>query len=353
MLIEIVFTPTWNRLCRDDFLLTCISMPKTDNNTKKNNSRLSKINRELLIFLVFLFIAVAFWFIQTFKDSLSMSIDYQLRINGIPDSVITTSKVPETINVRVHGRGFQLLKMMFSPQERVVDVDYKSMRDNNKALIIDNELWKRSFDRVLPAGISVSERSLQTLEIYYSNGEHKAVPVYLNGKISAKEEFVVCNVVFNPQMVDVYAPRVSFDTITAIKTVLTNYESLEDTVNVTLQLDPPLGVKCNPDYVNVSICVDMLSSKHISVPIYSINTPQNIVLKPFPSIASISFTVNASRLNEIKDDEFNAVIDYNSIKENDSQCKVNLTATPSGVTNVQYSPHYVEYVIEQLNEINE
>lgn len=328
-------------------------MPKTDTNTNKNNSRLSKLNRELLIFLVFLFIAVAFWFIQTFKDSLSMSIDYKLRINGIPNSVITTSKIPETINVRVYGRGFQLLKMMFSPQERIVDVDYKSMRDNNKALVIDNELWKRSFDRVLPSGISVSERSLQTLEIYYSNGKRKAVPVYLNGKISPKDEFVVCNVVFNPQVVDIYAPEVSFDTITAIKTILANYDNLEDTVNATLELDPPLGVKCNPDHVNVTICVDMLSSKQISVPIYSINTPQNIVLKPFPSNATISFTVNASRLNDIKDEEFNAVIDYNSIKENDSQCKVNLTATPSGVTNVQYSPHYVEYVIEQINEINE
>ena len=168
-------------------------MDKSENNAPHtNNSRLSKINRELLVFLIFLFIAIAFWFIQTFKDSMSMSIDYQLKITGIPKSVITTSQIPETVNVRVYGRGFQLLRLLFSSQERVVEVDYSSMKDNNKALLIDNEIWKRAFDRILPSGISINERSLQTLEIFYSDGKHKAVKVLFDGKISTKSDFILC-----------------------------------------------------------------------------------------------------------------------------------------------------------------
>ena len=69
--------------------------------------------------------------------------------------------------------------------------------------------------------------------------------------------------------------------------------------------------------------------------------------------ATISYQVNASKYNEIHDEEFNAVIDYASIKENDSRCKVNLTAVPEGVTNVKFSPQYVEYVIEQSNDNGE
>ena len=330
-------------------------MDKSENNAPHtNNSRLSKINRELLVFLIFLFIAIAFWFIQTFKDSMSMSIDYQLKITGIPKSVITTSQIPETVNVRVYGRGFQLLRLLFSSQERVVEVDYSSMKDNNKALLIDNEIWKRAFDRILPSGISINERSLQTLEIFYSDGKHKAVKVLFDGKISTKSDFILCDVILTPNTVDVYAPQNTYDTISAIKTTQINYEDLEDTTTVNIKLDPPVGVKCEPDQIEAKICIDMLTSKQISVPIYTSNCPPNIVLKPFPNQASITFKVNASRLKSIKEDDFSAVIDYNEIKnESGSQCKVNLTSVPSDISNVQFSPQYVEYVIEPINDTGE
>jgi len=324
-----------------------------DQNKKSKNSRFFKMNRELFVFLVFLLFAIAFWLIQTFKDTTSVSVDYQLKINGIPNSVIVTSKIPSDVKVRLHGKGFELLRLMLSSKEKVVEIDYASLKNSSKALVVDGEVWKRAFDKVLPAGISINERSLQTIEIFYSNGDHKNVPVAFKGKVTTEKDYMVGDIIIQPEFVDVYAPKESFDTITVINTSKPQLQNLKDTTTITLDLEPPVGVKCVPDQVKAVVCVDLQTTKRITVPIYTINSPQNIVLKPFPMTATISYQVNASKYNEIHDEEFNAVIDYASIKENDSRCKVNLTAVPEGVTNVKFSPQYVEYVIEQSNDNGE
>ena len=102
-----------------------------DQNKKSKNSRFFKMNRELFVFLVFLLFAIAFWLIQTFKDTTSVSVDYQLKINGIPNSVIVTSKIPSDVKVRLHGKGFELLRLMLSSKEKVVEIDYASLKNSS------------------------------------------------------------------------------------------------------------------------------------------------------------------------------------------------------------------------------
>ncbi len=329
-------------------------MAAKNKNKTKRNSRFFKLNRELLVFLVFLLVAIIFWFIQTFKNSTSVSLDYQLKVNGIPSSVIPTSKIPDRVPVKVYGRGFNVLKLLFTSfNERVVEVDYASLKDTSKALVIDSDIWKRAFAKILPSGVSVNEQSIQTIEIFYSNGHHKKIPVIFKGMMKTAKDYVVGDIILKPDYVDVYAPEEMYDTITFVNTVKIQRENLQDTLDVLLKLNPPVGVKCDPDTIKAKICVDLQTTKQVSVPIYTVNCPQNIVLKPFPMTATVTYQVSASKYNSIKDTEFNIVIDYLTIKENDSQCKVNLTAMPEGVSNVKYSPHNVEYVIEQLNDASE
>ena len=348
-MIEILSSPTWNKLCNAN-----PEMATKKNIRKKRNSRFFKLNRELLVFSIFLLVAIIFWFIQTFKNTTSVSLDYRLQLNGIPNSLVYTSEVPERIKVRLYGRGFNVLKLLFSSSnDRVVEVDYSLMKDTSKALIIDSDIWKRSFSKVLPSGVSVNEQSIQTIEIFYSSAEQKKLPVIFKGKMTTAKDYVVGDIILKPEYVDVYAPVNVYDTITVINTNQIELNNLEDTLDIQLKLNPPMGVKCIPDTVHAKICVDLQSTKQISVPIYTLNSPQNIVLKPFPMTATVTYQVSASKYNSIKDTEFNAVIDYLTIKENDTQCKVNLTAIPEGVSNVRYSPHNVEFVIEQVNNASE
>lgn len=324
-------------------------MAKDAKKKRNDNSRFSKINRELWVFLVFLVIAVIFWFILTFRNSTAVSLEYQLKINGIPNSVIVTSKIPETVSARLHGRGFELIKLIFS-RNRVLEIDYSSLKESDKALLINEDVWKRAFDKILPSGISVNERTLPRIEIYYSNGEHKLVPVKVEGNLTAEKEYIIGDVKLNPEFVEIYAPEDAYDTITVIHSQKINLTNLKDTTDFDLKLNPPVGVKCIPNRVKAKVCVDLQTTKQIQIPIYTVNIPQNVILKPFPMTVTVTYQVSASKYNEIKDEQFNAVIDYSSIKEEDSKCAVRLVETPEDVSNVRYSPHMVDYVIEQTSE---
>ena len=321
-----------------------------NNTINTDNSRFNKLNRELLVFFVFFIVAIIFWFILTFRNTTSVSLDYSITVRGIPNSVIVTSKIPEKVPVHLKGRGFQLLKLYFNKSQRMLELDYSNLKDNGKALVINEDVWKKAFGKILPAGISVHEAALPTIEIYYSDGEHKHVPVKVVGNITPDNEYILGNTVLQPEFVDIYAPKDSYDTITVINTRSISLNHLKDTTEVEVQLAPPIGVKCVPDKVKVKFCVDLQTTKHINIPIYTINIPQNIILKPFPMVVTVTYQVSASQFNSIKDEQFNAVIDYSTIKKSDNQCSVTLTHVPEGVSNVRFTPHKVDYVIEQNAE---
>lgn len=327
-------------------------MPENEKNIKSGNSWFSRLNRELLIFLVFLFISAALWLIQTFKDSMSMPVDYELNIVNKPESVVITSDIPEKISVRLYGRGFQLLRMIFSSQAKQLDIDYNNIRSNGELLVIENEHWKRAFDRVLPKGLNVNERSLPRLELFYTNGAPKKVPVLFCGKVSWKEDYVITDTVLLPSYVLAYGPASKLDALTAIRTDTVSFQNLDQTSMAELKLLPPLGVKCRPEHVNAEVRVDMISEQTYEVQILAKNCPQDSVLKAFPTNANVTCRGRISRLKEINPDNFSVTIDYDSVRIGGDRCRVRLEQQPEGVTVIRQTPDYVEYIIEPVS-VNE
>ena len=86
--------------------------------------RFVTVNREIMVFLLFLIVAVAFWLSQTFKDHTTVNLEYELKIVNVPKNLIFTSDVPSTIAVAVSGRGFTILQYVMNKQHKVLSVDY-------------------------------------------------------------------------------------------------------------------------------------------------------------------------------------------------------------------------------------
>lgn len=281
-----------------------------------------------------------------------MPVDYRLNIVNKPKSVVITSDIPEKISVRLSGRGFQLLRMLFSSQAKELDIDYSNMRNTGEVLVIEAEHWKRAFDKVLPKGLSVNERSLPRLELFYTNGSPKRVPVVFCGRASGKGDYVITDTVLIPSRVLAYGPKSKLDTLSAIRTDTLDFQNLDRTTTGEVQLFPPVGVKCEPAHINAKILVDMISEQTYEVQILAKNCPQDSVLKAFPNNANITCRGRISKLREINSDNFSVTIDYDSVRLGSDRCRVRLEQQPEGVTVVRQSPDYAEYIIEPVS-INE
>jgi hypothetical protein len=106
-------------------------------------------------------------------------------------------------------------------------------------------------------------------------------------------------------------------TITTIRTQRVSYSQLTDTTQVLLALAPPRGVKCVPDSVMATICVDLFTTKKLQLPVLFENTPDNIIVRSFPSSVGVTFRVSSSLYSVITENDFALVVDYNSIKPGD------------------------------------
>ena len=309
--------------------------------------RLTKINHELWVFMVFVCIAVVFWFIQALKDQTSLTIEYQLELKDLPGSVIITSSVPKSVNVTIQGRGYALLEYITKRKSRSVQIDYADIPHSRDAFTIDNTVWRKAFAKEFNQGVVLSSVNPSIIEIYTSAGDHKQVPVKFNGRLKTQDQYQLCAVNVRPQYVDIYAPAEQFDTISSVYTEMLSLTDLKDTTILRIALNKPRGVKCVPDSVTVTACVDLFTNKTVKVPIYCENIPDDKILRTFPVMAEVSFSVSATMYPNITSDDFIAIVDYNSIQANDKKCKLSLKGHPEGISNVKLVPEYLDYIIEQ------
>ena len=316
------------------------------NNIVKRRMRLIKLNRNFLVFLIFLCISIGFWFLQTLKETTTVSHEYTLNLIGTPKDVIFTSNVPAKIKVNLTGRGYNFLNYLSKSNNHAINVNYEDLEVTDNRIIIDNTVLKRNLARNLGSGLKISSISPSQIDVYYSKGQAKNVPIIFSGKIKTGIQHVLCGIELLSDSAKVYVPYNMHDSIQAVATEYLSREGIEDTTIIRVALKKIEGVKIIPDSVDVRVCVDLFTEKTISVPIYCENIPRNKVLRTFPGKVDVTFRVSATMFNDIKEEQFLMVVDFNSIKQNDKSCKVELRETPEGVSHVRFKPENVEFVIE-------
>lgn len=306
-----------------------------------------KVNREFLIFGIFLVVSVVFWFIQSFKEQTTATVDFKLRLTGVPQDIVITSHLPDEVSINIGGRGFDIIDYMTQSTSRVLEIDYSTLPKEDGHIVIDNSVWRRLIAHKIGHSVTFNSITPSVLEIFYSTGEHRCVPVQFGGRVSVDQQHVLCGVELQPTYVDIYAPSAQFDTISVIYTEKVSLTQLTDTTTLRLALAPPAGVKCVPDSIDATICVDLFSTNTLAVPIYGENVPSNLILRTFPLTANVTFRVSSALYNVIQPSDFVVVADFNTIRPDDKQCALTLRKVPDGVSNVRISPERVDVLIEQ------
>ena len=312
--------------------------------------RLIKIDRNLPVFLLFLCLSTIFWFLQTIQESTEVILAYRLVIEDLPNDIVFTGDVPNQINVTYTSKGWNAFyyKFMRNEEPELV-VNFKDINQKSGKITIDANTLRRAILRKKPQGMTYKSSSPGKIETFYSNGQHKRVPVLFNGHVTTTAGRYQCGTIILPDSVDIYTPKHIYGSINNIKTENVTYTDLEDTLQTRLALLVPRGAKAIPDSVDVNICVDIFTDKTLQATVYSENVPHNKLIRTFPLKVNITFLVSATLYNDITADDFLLVIDYNELKNDSKRCRVHVRQKPSGIRNLRISPETIEYIIEQSN----
>lgn len=312
--------------------------------------RLVKVQRNILVFLVFLLISIVFWFMQALKENTTAQFTYQLNIINVPKEIIFTSEVPKSVVVTVNGRGWAILQYWSRNDRKELTVDFKDIDKINSKMTLDNNLWKRLTQREYGNNLKFVTALPSELDIYYSNGITKRVPIIFDGKITTESQHLICGMNISPDSADVVAPVYLLDSINEVRTVFQSIQNLSDTLDTKIPLKTLTGIKVIPDSVRLRVLVDLFTEKTLEVPIYCENIPANKVLRTFPAKAKVTFHVSATLFNKISPQDFVVVVDYNELDGEKKKCNLIVRSQPEHVTHLRVNPEQIEYVIEQALE---
>lgn len=316
---------------------------------KIRNFLLSKRNREFLIFLLFLFISVCFWLLQTLKNDFEATVTIPVTLINVPKDVVITQAPLSELKVVVRDKGTVLLTT-FSRKFSPITIDFGHyQRENHVVDISVNDFLKRIALQLGPSTKILSVKP-DNIEFIYSRGQKKKVPVHFFGSVSSGVQYYVTDTVINPDSVTIYAPSHILKKIHSVNTVYSKYSNLSDTLCRTIGFTPIHGVKYDPQHVIVTFPVDILTEKTNYVDIVGVGFPPGKILRTFPSKVKVSFQVGLRRFRFIHSSDFVIQVSYNElIKNSPARCHLVLKSFPYGVSHVRIIPEYVDYLIEQYH----
>lgn len=306
------------------------------------------LNKEFLVFLFFLAVSFGFWLIITLNETYERDIYMPLRLINVPNNVVITDPLPDSVKVTVRDRGYSLIPYYYSDAVQPIYLRFSTYaKANGKGSIPPSELQKM-IKNMLYSSTSIVSVKAEKLDFTFNYGLSKRVPVVFDGDVKMEEQYYLSHVVCKPESIYIYASREVLDSIKEVYTDFFVAENVADTLVKYLSLKKINGVKMVPDKVKVTFYSDVLTEKVIEVPITSINMPDGLLLRTFPGHVSVKVVVGKGNMLQVRPENFKAVVDYKEVADHPSdKCNVQLITMPRGIVTATLETKSVDYLIEK------
>lgn len=305
------------------------------------------INKEFLIFLIFLAVSTAFWFLSTLNDIYEREIPVALQLTDVPDNVIITEELPDTVRFVVRDKGFNFLQIMMNGEMKPIQVSFKQYVNNKGRGIVNPGDVQKTFRARLSETASITAIKSEHWDFFFNHGTKKKVPIILDSSISTKSNYYVTHLSLTPDSIMVYASEKALDTIKAIYTEHIQMDNISESQTVEVALIHTRGAKLSAKTARLSIITDQLTELTLNVPIKTINVPENYSLKTFPARVDIRVAVGIKRSTSIKPELFSVVADFNDIPASSSEkMPLKIETQPKGIVKASLTQPTVDYLIE-------
>lgn len=307
-------------------------------------------NRQTLVFLFFLALSTAFWLFQALNEVYEQEFPVKVQLQGLPEGIVVTGDFPQSVQVTLSDKGATLLNYKYGDKLPPLVIDYTHYEGTDgHARILTAELLKPLLHKLAQGTRVVSVRP-DTIDLFYGHGHAKRVPVRLRGNVSAGAGYHISGRAFSPDSITVQATDSQLDTIKAVYIRPVHLHNLTATQTLRVPLQPVRGATFSTNQVALTVRIDQLVEKKVSVPITGINFPEGEQLRTFPSQVEVTFQVGMSLYRSIDANDFAVVADYHALSSgNGNKCRLILKQQPAGVSAVRLSANEVEYVVENTH----
>ncbi len=305
--------------------------------------------KEFLVFLFFLALSGIFWLMTTLNETYEVEYKVPLVVAGVPKNVVMTSDPSDSVRVTIKDKGFVIMAYSVYHKLSPLTVRFYAYANTKTghASIPLADLTKMVRQQIYGSSLLTSLKCDKP-DFTFNYGQNKKVRVVLAGKILPANNYYLAHVQIVPEFVSVYADKHQLETIKGVLTENLYLSNVVDTVTREVDLCAITGVKIVPSKVKVTLFTDVLTEGSVDVPIVAINKPKNLIIRTFPQMVKVRYTVGAMSYRLVRPSDFQVNVDYMEIADNPSdKCKLHLICNSRFVREATLDTPQVDYLIEQ------
>ena len=311
--------------------------------------KLSAIERRRLsAFFTCLVLAVVAWIFSVLSSPRPYTIKAVLSFKNTPQRRAFHSLQSDTVNATVNGNGWQMLFSKMNGPSKLITIDLRTL-ENRSYVVLNSQL--EAINNRKEIDQQITEFNPDTLYFDFSNRREKRLPVNLLTNIRYNQQFFQSgNINLKPAYVIINGPASVIDKITQWPSDTLRLDSVSETVNTTINLQPVRegNLSVYPKSVQVTIPVEEYTEKELLIPVKLINNRSNDDVKIFPQKVKVTFTTALSRYEVLDEDFFEATADLDLWRNHGyKSLPVVLSKIPAYCKIVKIEPQNIDFIIKK------
>jgi len=302
------------------------------------------MNKNLRIFLLSLIFASALWLY------ISLNLSYSLDVS-IPIEILTTKsqalteEIPNTIDVKVKGKGWDLLNILIS-KDLKYSLDISKLKKDSK--IITEQFVNERLN--LQQSVSILEINPDTISINFDKVFEKLVPLKNNMVLNLKEGYsIVGNPVLIPDSVKIQGASYLLNKIKFIPTeakVINNVNSdIQGVVNIKDTLSNL--IKVDLKQVNFRYKIQLSAEKNLEdLLINVLNVPLDKEVLLIPPKLNVSLRGGVEQLSQIAPSDVIVNVEFGKLENDTLGFVIPELIIPDETSLLKIEPQKLQYIIK-------
>ncbi len=289
--------------------------------------------------------ATTFWVLNALnKDNYNTIVDYPVQWEYDTSNFVAVQPLPKNIQIQISGNGWDLLRKYFSLGGTPYPIPLKNPDEKNFLLTADIKRGLAEFitptqlENVLGDTLRYQIDKIVTknlVPILDSTGYSLDKNIVLDGKVR-----------FNPAKLEITGPSSILEAYKGKFPVVLNETKINKnfSAKVSLELDKKLAalVKVNEKEIEVTFDVLTYLEGNKRLKIKKLNFPKNVELANEELVPILAYLIEEAKVLELKDMEFEAVLDYRKRNRADSSLVIKVYPMPSFLKEVRVEPAQVK-----------
>ena len=302
------------------------------------------MDKKFRVFLLSFVFASALWLYINLNLSYSLDISIPVEIQTTKSQALTED-IPNKIEVKVKGKGWDLLNILIS-KDLKYNLDISKMKKDSK--IITGQFVNERLN--LQQNVSILEINPDTININFDKVFEKLVPVRNNITLNLKEGYsIVGTPVLIPDSVKIQGSSYLLNKIKYVPTEYKVISNVNSDVSGVVNLKDTLSnvIKIDQKQVNFRFKIQLSAEKNLDdILINVLNVPQDKEVLLIPPKLSVSLRGGVEQLTQITSSDVIVNIEFGKIENDTLGFVIPEIIIPDETSMLKSEPSKLQYIIK-------